>query len=104
MKEHIDIFLPRTDEAQAESLRVDLLKSTLVQNVFFVDGMRSSESLIDIASQSSAPYVALVVKSASLELGQGALERMVQVAADSGAMMVYADHYERKEESGEWKV
>ena len=104
MKEHIDIFLPRTDEAQAESLRVDLLKSTLVQNVFFVDGMRSSESLIDIASQSSAPYVALVVKSASLELGQGALERMVQVAADSDAMMVYADHYERKEESGEWKV
>ena len=104
MKEHIDIFLPHTDEEQAEKLRTDLLTSTLVQNVWFVDGMRSSESLIDIASKSSSSYVALVVKDASLELGQGALERMAQVAADSGAMMVYADHYEKKEVDGEFKT
>lgn len=104
MKERIDIFLPRTDEAQADKLRAELLASTQVQNVWFVDGMRSSESLIDIASKSSSPYVALVVKDASLELGQGALERMVQVAGDSGASMVYADHWERKENNGQWTV
>ena len=104
MKEHIDIFLPRTDERQAEQIKADLLTSTLVQNVCFVDGMRSSESLYAIASQSASPYVALVVKDASLEVGQGALERMVQVACDSGAMMVYADHYEKKEADGEWKT
>ena len=104
MKEHIDIFLPCTDERQAEQLKTELLTSTLVQDVWFVDGMRSSESLSEIASQSASPYVALVVKDASLQLGQGALERMVQVASDSGAMMVYADHYEKKEVDGEWKT
>ena len=104
MKEHIDIFLPRTDKRQAEKLKAELLTSTLVQNVWLVDGMRSSESLYAIASQSASPYVALVVKDASLEVGQGALERMVQVADDSGAMMVYADHYEKKEVDGEWKT
>ncbi len=104
MKEHVDIFLPHADEAQAEKLRMDLLSSTLVQNVWFVDGMRSSELLIDIALKSSSPYVVLVVKDASLELGQGALERMAQVAADSGAMMIYADHYEKKVVDGEWKT
>ena len=104
MKEHIDIFLPRIEERQAESLKVNLMTSTLVQNVWFVDGLRSSESLLAIASQSVSPYVALVVKDASLELGQGALERMVQVASDSGASMVYADHYEKKEVNGEWSV
>ena len=104
MKERIDIFLPRTDEGRDGKLRADLLTSTMVQNVWFVDGMRSSESLIDMASKSSSSYVALVVKDASLELGQGALERMVQVAADSGAMMVYADHYERKDVNGETVV
>ena len=104
MKEHIDIFLPRIEERQAESLKVNLMTSTLVQNVWFVDGLRSSESLLAVASQSVSPYVALVVKDASLELGQGALERMVQVASDSGASMVYADHYEKKEVNGEWSV
>ena len=100
MKEHIDIFLPRTEAGQAEQLKAELLTSTLVQNVWFVDGMRSSESLSEIASRSTSPYVALVVKDASLQLGQGALERMVQVASDSSAVMVYADRYERKVEDG----
>ena len=103
MKEYIDIFMPCTDEHQAEKLKVNLLTSTLVQNVWFVDGMRTSESLYAIASQSTSYYVALVVKDASLELGQGALERMVQVARDSGAMMVYADRYERKVDGGKSK-
>ena len=100
MKEHIDIFLPRTEAGQTEQLKAELLTSTLVQNVWFVDGMRSSESLSEIASRSTSPYVALVVKDASLQLGQGALERMVQVASDSSAVMVYADRYERKVEDG----
>ena len=104
MKERVDIFLPRTDERQAERLKAELLASTLVQGVWFVDGMHSSESLYAIALQSTSPYVALVVKEASLELGQGALERLVQVACDSDAMMVYADHYEKKEINGEWKT
>ena len=100
MKEHIDIFMPRLDENQAERVKEDMQRSTLVHNVWFVDGMRSSESLYDIASKVKSPYVALVVKDTSIELGLGALERMTQVAVDSGAMMVYADHYEKREEDG----
>ena len=104
MKKHLDIFLPRVEGPEAEMLKERLLTSTLVQDIFYVDGMRSSEALGRMAAQTEAPFVALVVKDTQLELGEGALERMVSVACDSGAAMVYADRYERKVESGEWMV
>jgi len=104
MKEHLDIFLPAIDEEWAVTLKEQVLTSTLVQNVFRVDGIRSSEALRQIADQTQAPYVALVVKDTALELGEGALERMVKVASDSGAAMVYADRYEKKKIDDEWKV
>ena len=102
MKKHLDIFLPRVEGPEAEMLKERLLTSTLVQDIFYVDGMRSSEALGRMAAQTEAPFVALVVKDTQLELGEGALERMVSVACDSGAAMVYADRYERKVESGWW--
>ena len=91
MKEHLDIFLPDVEEAWAETLREQLLTSTLVQNVYPVQGIRSSEALRQIAEQTSASFVALVVNDTALQLGEGALERMVQAASDSNAAMVYAD-------------
>ena len=104
MKEHLDIFLPAIDDEWAVTLKEQVLTSTLVQNVFRVDAFRSSEALRQIADQTQAPYVALIVKDTALELGEGALERMVKVASDSGAAMVYADRYEKKKIDDEWKV
>ena len=104
MKQYLDIFLPDVEEAWAETLREQLLTSTLVQNVYPVKGIRSSEALRQMAEQTSASFVALVVKDAALELGSGALERMVQAACDSNAAMVYADRYEKKRNQDQWII
>ena len=104
MKERVDIFLPDVATAKVETLREQLLARPLVQRVIFVQGIQSSESLRALASQSQATYVVLQVNDTPLDLCEGALERMVSVARDSGASMVYADRYERKVERGERKV
>ena len=57
--------------------------------------LRQSESLRQMAAGVTADYVLLVTKSTPLQMGLGAIERMVRVADDSAAAMVYADHYEQ---------
>ena len=57
--------------------------------------LRQSESLRQMAAGATADYVLLVTKSTPLQMGLGAIERMVRVADDSAAAMVYADHYEQ---------
>ena len=64
----------------------------------------SSAALIDIAKKAEAEFTVIVTKPTKVDLGEGALERLARVATDSGAAMVYADRYERKEVNGEWKV
>ena len=49
-----------------------------------------------VAQAATGDYTLLCTKETTLEPGQFALERMIQVAGDSGAGMVYADHYQRK--------
>ena len=104
MKEHLDIFLPKVDEEWAETLKEQVLSGTLVLNVFSTEAVRSSEALRQIAAQTQAPYVALVVKDTAIQLGEAALERMVNVAQDSGAAMVYADRYEKKRVGDDWQT
>ncbi len=58
--------------------------------------LHATETLQAMARHTTSDYVALVCKPTAVELGAGALERMVQAAADSGAAMVYADHWERR--------
>ena len=55
-----------------------------------------SRSLKTIAAQAEAPYTLLYTKDTILNLGMFALERMVHILEDSGAGMVYADHYQLK--------
>ena len=56
-----------------------------------------SQSLKDMAAHAQAPYTLLYTKDTILSLGMFALERMVHILEDSGAGMVYADHYQLKE-------
>lgn len=69
-----------------------------------MESQLSSATLMDIAAKAKTEFTAIVTKPSELDLGEGALERLARVATDSGAAMVYADRYERKEESGKWKV
>ena len=98
----IDCFLPDYDrEAMATTVQ-QLNASRSVRTIFWTEGLASSNSVMGIAERARAPFVLLFTKPTSVSLGQGALERMLRVACDSGASMVYADRYERKRVGEEW--
>ena len=66
-----------------------------------VDAPTSSSTVRKIAAAATAEYVLLLTKATRLNMGQTALERMLRVASDSNAAMVYSDHYSI--EAGELK-
>ena len=71
----------------------ELLDLPIVSQTLTVDELRSSASLRSVARWSSAPFVALLTKPVEMILGECALDRMAQAAADTGAAMVYADRW-----------
>ena len=97
MREKIDCFLPQGDAKVMEEMAVQLRNSKAVQNVIMMEtGLMSSNALMQVAENAKADYVLLLTKPVKVTLGQGALDRMLRVASDSNAAMVYADHIERK--------
>ena len=115
MREKIDCFLPCDDMNAVARTVAQLKASKTVQHIFLltsdpqpidgdetlkgcqqltVDNLTGSNTLMTIAENAKADYVLLQTKSTRLELGEGALERILRVASDSDASMVYADHYD----------
>lgn len=111
MKKSINCFIPCTGAAQVEKTIEGLQATGLVNNIYLlmapdvtakVEGcnslhmksFQSSSAMRDIAAHSDADYTLLYTKDTTLELGLFALERMIHIAEDSGAGMVYADHYQ----------
>ena len=91
MREKIDCFLPDFDrEAMAPTI-AQLQESQMVRSIFWTKGFSNSSDIMSIAEQARANYVLLFTKPTAVTLGQGALKRMVRVADDSGAALVYAD-------------
>ena len=91
MREMLDCFLPDFDRQAMATTLEQLSESKTVRNIFWTQGLASSNSVMSIAEQARAPYVLLFTKPTSVSLGKGALERLLRVACDSGAAMVYAD-------------
>ena len=56
--------------------------------------LRATETLRSIAEAASRKYILIYTKNQPLEMGMFALDRIVSVAEDTGADMLYADHYE----------
>ena len=69
--------------------------STAVSRVFLLEGqpLQSSAMVMSVAEKATAPYVLVVMKPVPLTIGEGALERLLLAASDTGAAMVYADRY-----------
>ena len=63
---------------------------TILQGV----SLRETETLRNIAEGLSCKYVLIYTKDKPLEMGMLAMDRMIAVAEDTRADMVYADHYE----------
>jgi hypothetical protein len=59
-----------------------------------VDTLNAGETIRFIAGRAEADYTLLYTKYTTLELGLFALQRMVKIAEDSQAGMLYADHYQ----------
>ena len=55
--------------------------------------MRSTETLRSIAEAVSEKYMLIYTKDMPLEMGMFALDRILCIAEDTGADMLYADHY-----------
>lgn len=109
----IACFLPFVDAAQVAASVAQLRADSLVSAVYLLAGPDASRTdipegcaVIDIDTLTSSAtvrkiadaakgsdYTLLYTKQNSLQLGYMALRRMVRVAEDSGAGMVYADYY-----------
>ena len=61
---------------------------------FNISPRPSSQTVKDIASKASGDYALLITKQTDLRWVHYGLERMEQVARDTAAAMVYADHFQ----------
>ena len=93
-KASIDCFLPYENEEQAQQT-LDQLRAD--ENVAAIHQLTeppfSTRVLQDMAQKAEARYTLLYTKTWPLQLGYQALTRLVTIADDSGASLVYADHY-----------
>ena len=58
-----------------------------------VDSLASSGMVMQVAAHATSPYALLLLKPQTVVLGETALERMLLVADDTVAAMVYGDRY-----------
>lgn len=72
----------------AETVAVDGAK------VLAIDGETSTATVKAIAAASEKEYTLIYSNGDALKLGLHALQRMLQIAEDSGAVMCYADRYQ----------
>ena len=93
----ITCFVPYIDESQAGKTLSALRNSQLVDKVVCLDEpVFKSETIRRIAAESKANYALVYTKTTTLELGYMALERLLQIAQDTNAGLVYGDHYQVK--------
>ena len=62
-----------------------------------VDRLESSNTVSSIAENTDADYVIICTKATPIRWGLYALERFLRTADDTGAVMVYSDHYSVQE-------
>jgi len=113
MSKNITCILPIAPKNELKSTIKAIEESAMVDNVIVVapedvdieggevlvaeGGIFASSTWKRLVGKSLGEYVVVYTKAMSLVLGQHALERMSKACDDTGAGMVYADFYERKE-------
>ncbi|WP_368106943.1 glycosyltransferase family 2 protein [Bacteroides nordii] len=111
MKTTINCFIPFANAAQAEKTVQSLQSSDLIKKIYLlttettapplpgceiltVSALNASATMRAVATHSDADYTLLYTKYTTLSPGMFAFERMIHIAKDSNAGMVYADHYQ----------
>ena len=88
----ISCFLPFIDEAEGLQTIAALRNQDEVSDIHLIGNPCQTSALRQMADEAQAPYILLYTKRFDLQLGYYALTRMLTVAEDTGASMVYADH------------
>ena len=95
----ITCFIPYINEEQTAKTLQTLRASAIVENAFCVkESLFQSETIRDIAQKATTEYTLVYTKATTLELGYLALERMLSIAEATKAGMLYADHYQIKDD------
>ena len=91
----IDCFVPFVSDEQASVTVANLHAEPEVARVEFIDAgiFKSTAAVRKMAATATAPYTLVYSKTTDLSFGRFALERFLAIAEDSGAAMVYADHF-----------
>ena len=117
MREKIDLFLPFEALEKGEETLLELHENKTVQHInllvssdfasqhqvpegctfVVIDRMESSNTVMSIAENTDADYLLLCTRITSVRWGLYALERFLRTADDTGAVMVYSDHYSLEE-------
>ena len=106
----INCFIPCADAQQVKATVDGLRQNALVSKIFLlasdanvavegcevitIDTLNSSATMKKIANAAEGDYTLFYTKYNNLVMGYLALERMVRLANDSKAAMVYADNYQ----------
>ena len=101
---NIECFVPSMEGENLEVTVNSFSRSETFAGVTFLSGvsLRETETLRSIAEAVSQKYILIYTKDTPLEMGMFALDRILAVAEDTKADMLYADHYELIEgESGQ---
>ena len=113
MREKIDLFLPCEDLTVAQEALTELHDNKTVQHInllvssdfaaqhqvpdgctfVVIDRQESSNTITSIAENTDADYVIICTKTTPIKWGLYALERFLRTADDTGAVMIYSDHY-----------
>ena len=102
----IECFMPSLTGEDVSITVESLSRSTAFTGVTILSGvsLRSTETLRSIAEAVREKFVLIYTKDKPLEMGMFALDRIIGIAEDTGADMLYADHYTvRAEEDGTQK-
>ena len=98
MEKPVTCFVPYHDDAQAAATVEALRRQAPVGDVFLLDEpIRSTVAIRAIAERSKTPYTLLFTKFTSLDFILFAIERMIEVQHSTGAAMVYADRFFRRD-------
>lgn len=93
---NVECFVPSMS-GEAISVTVESLsRSEAFTGVTVLSGvsLRNTETLRSIAEAVSEKFILIYTKDLPLEMGMFALDRILAIAEDTGADMLYADHYQ----------
>lgn len=91
----IECFVPSASGEDISVTVESFSRSSAFTGVTILSGvsLKSTETLRSIADAASEKFILIYLKDTPLEMGMFALDRMISVAEDTKADMVYADHY-----------